>query len=111
MPDLVSYVLNGSKVYFEAGDRSSLTTRGHQVVEGRDLAEQVHSVAAAANEVSQGFRDQLAPDELELQFGVKVSADVNWLFIARASADASILVKLTWKREPGSSAPAAPTRP
>jgi Trypsin-co-occurring domain 1 len=49
--------------------------------------------------VSKGLRKRLAPGEIELEFGVKVSGEVGWFF-AKGSGEASMNVTLTW-RKPG----------
>ena len=42
------------------------------------------------------MRERLAPEEIELEFGVKISGEVGWWFFAKASGEASINVTLTW---------------
>ena len=44
------------------------------------------------------MRERLEPEEIELEFGVKVSGEVGWWFIAKASGEASINVTLTWRK-------------
>jgi hypothetical protein len=36
-------------------------------------------------QVSKGLRERLTPEEIELEFGVKVSGEVGWWFFAKAS--------------------------
>jgi len=55
------------------------------------------------------LRERLAPDEIGLEFGVKISGEVGWWFFAKASGEASINVTLTWRKPaeapPGSNGP------
>ena len=51
---------------------------------------------AMAEQVSKGLRARLAPEEIELAFGVKISGEVGWWFFAKASGEASINVTLRW---------------
>ena len=67
-----------------------------QIREGGPLADQLASVAAAADQVASGLRDELRPDEIELTFGVKISGGVNWWVFGKADGEASIQVKATW---------------
>lgn len=39
---------------------------------------------------------RLAPDEVELKFGLKVSGEVNWWFFAKNQAEGTIEVTLRW---------------
>jgi hypothetical protein len=39
------------------------------------------------------------PDEVEMEFGLKATGEVGNFAVAKASAEASYTVKLTWKRE------------
>jgi hypothetical protein len=39
----------------------------------------------------------LTPDEIKLEFGIKVSGEVNWWFFAKNKAEGTISVSLTWK--------------
>jgi Trypsin-co-occurring domain 1 len=102
MADFVRYELeDGSEVYFESSEGSLVSLRGGapDVVGAGKLGDRLRQVAGAAEEVSRGLRERLGPEEIELTFGVKVSGGVDWWFFAKASGDASINVKLTWKSE------------
>ena len=61
-------------------------------------------VAEAAEEVPGSLRSRLGPDEVSLEFGLKVSGSVNWFF-AKAQGEGTIKVTLTWA---GTSALATP---
>ena len=41
-------------------------------------------VAEAAEEVPGSLRSRLGPDEVSLEFGLKVHAEVNWWFFAKS---------------------------
>lgn len=101
MSDFVRYELeDGSEVYFESAEGSlvSLRSGSPDVVDAGRLGDRLQHIAAAAAEVSKGLRERLAPEEIELDFGVKVSGEVNWWFFAKANGEASMNVKLTWRR-------------
>jgi hypothetical protein len=51
---------------------------------------------------------RLKPEEIALEFGVKVSGEVGWFF-AKASGEASINVTLTWRKP--TEVPQAPVDP
>jgi hypothetical protein len=67
------------------------------VVDAGRLGDRLQHIAAAAEEVWKGLQERLAPQEIELAFGVKVSGEVGWWFFARANGEASMNVKLTWR--------------
>ncbi len=99
MADFVRYQLeDGSEVFFESAEGSLVSLRGGSpdVEDGGKLGNRLREISAAADEVSKGLREHLAPGVIELSFGVKVSGEVNWWFFAKANGEASINVKLTW---------------
>jgi Trypsin-co-occurring domain 1 len=112
MADFVKYQLdNDSEVYFETAEASLVSLRGGKadVVDAGKLGDRLRNIAAAADQVSKEMRGRLEPDEIELEFGVKVSGEVGWWFIARASGEASINVTLTWRKP--ADGPADPVDP
>lgn len=112
MADFVRYELeDGSEVFFESAEGSLVSLRGGapDVVDAGKLGDRLGHIAAAADEVSKGLRERLAPQELELDFGVKVSGEVNWWFFAKANGEASINVRLIWRKiTPEGSSPPPP---
>jgi hypothetical protein len=42
------------------------------------------------------LRSRLAPDEVDLEFGLKVSGEVNWWFFAKSQGEGTIKVTLKW---------------
>ncbi len=102
MADFVRYELeDGSEVFFETAEASLVSMRGGSadVVDAGKLGDRLRHIADAADEVSKGLRERLAPEEIHLEFGVKVSAEVNWWFFARSNGEASINVRLTWRKD------------
>jgi hypothetical protein len=101
MPDLVKYALNdGTEVYFEAAEGSLVSLRGGgqpDVVDGGRLGDRLDQVAGAAQEVAQSLRSRLTPDEIKLEFGVKVAGEVNWWFFAKTQGESTLNVTLTWQ--------------
>jgi NTP-dependent ternary system trypsin peptidase co-occuring protein len=101
MADFVKYELDdGSEVYFESAEASLVSLRGGdaEVADAGKLGDRLSHIAAAAEQVSKELREQLAPEEIALEFGVKMSGEVGWWFFAKASGEASINVTLTWKK-------------
>ncbi len=99
MAELVKYELDdGTEVYFESAESDLVSLRGGEpeVAEGGALQGRLQGVARAAEEVSSSLRSRLAPDEVELQFGVKISGEVNWWFFAKNSGEATVQVTLKW---------------
>jgi hypothetical protein len=107
--DFVRFQLDdgsGSEVYFEAAEGDLVALHGGQpdVIDAGRLRDRLSSVASAAEQVAQSLRSKLKPDEVSLEFGLKVSGEVNWWFIAKHAAEGTIKVKLTWKAAPENSA-------
>jgi Trypsin-co-occurring domain 1 len=101
MADFVKYELDdGSEVYFESAEASLVSLRGGdaEVVDAGKLGDRLSHIAAAADQVSKGLRERLKPEEIELEFGVKISGEVGWWFFAKATGEASLNVTLTWRK-------------
>jgi hypothetical protein len=97
--EFVRFTLDdGSAVVFEAAESELVRVHGGQpeVREGGRLSERLHGVAEAAEQVAGQLRSRLAPDEVSLEFGLKVSGEVNWWFFAKNQAEGTIKVTLTW---------------
>lgn len=74
----------------------------------RTFEDSLDGVRAAAASALRVFRDgSLRPDAVELEFGVKLSAEAGAV-IAKGSAEGHLVVKLSWSPEP---APAPVTAP
>jgi hypothetical protein len=60
----------------------------------------VQSVRGSANLLVSKLRDlSQPPDEMEVTFSLKTSAEVGTLFVAKGGAEASYHVALRWRRE------------
>ncbi len=97
--EFVRFTLDdGSEVVFEAAESELVRVHGGQpeVRDGGRLSERLHGVAEAAEQVAGQLRSRLAPDEVSLEFGLKVSGEVNWWFFAKNQAEGTIKVTLTW---------------
>ncbi len=108
MAEYVRYTLDdGSVVVFESAESSLVAMHGGEpeVLEGGKLAGRLAGVAEAAQQVAGSLRSRLTPDEVSLEFGLKVSGEMNWWFFAKAQSESTIKVTLTWS---GTAAAAEP---
>jgi hypothetical protein len=95
---VVSYQLDDDTVVrFEIEPTNEWTQVSSDQVLGR-IAEAVRPAVEGARAVLEKVRE-IAPDEIEVKFGIKVSGTANWL-VARAATEGNFEVTLTWK--PGS---------
>ena len=97
--EFVRFTLDdGSEVMFESAESDLVAPRGGQpdVREGGRLTERLQGVAEAAEQVAGSLRARLAPDEVSLEFGLKVSGEVNWWFFAKSAGEGTIKVTLKW---------------
>jgi hypothetical protein len=63
-----------------------------------DFGSAMRSVRSAAVEMARTFHDlPIAPDELEIAFGVKLGGSLGAI-IAKATGEANFTVKLNWKK-------------
>jgi hypothetical protein len=104
MNDLVRFDLDGgTSILVEVDD--SITpglervgrSRDGIVEAGRRLTDALAAVREAARESITTLR-ALSPDECELEFGVKLAADVGAV-IARTATEGHFTVKLSWRRQ------------
>ncbi len=106
MADLVEYQLDdGSTVLFESAEASLVSLHGGEpdVKDGGRLADRLSAIAKTAGQVAAAMRQNVGPDELALELGVKVAGEVNAWFFAKQQAEATIKVTLTWKKPTESS--------
>ena len=104
MAEFVKYTLeDDTEVFFESAESGLVSLRGGEadVADGGRLQGRLQSVATAAEQVSTSLRSRLAPDEVTLEFGMKVSGEVNWWFFAKNQAEATINVTLKWSPSAG----------
>jgi hypothetical protein len=107
--EFVRFTLDdGSEVLFESAESDLVALHGGppDVRDGGRLTARLQGVAEAAEEVAGSLRSRLVPDEVSLEFGLKVSSGVNWFF-AKAQGEGTIKVTLKWA---GNSALPAPPR-
>jgi hypothetical protein len=105
--EFVRFTLDdGSQVLFESAESDLVALHGGapEVRDGGKLTARLQQVAEAAEEVAGSLRARLVPDEVSLEFGLKVSGGVNWFF-AKAQGEGTIKVTLKWT---GNSASATP---
>ncbi|WP_317621052.1 CU044_2847 family protein [Streptomyces sp. CBMA123] len=78
----------------------------------RSLGEMVTGIRPVAQSFVDGFRGMAhAPDELNLEFGLSLSAEAD-VIISSTAAQANFKVSLTWHRPPEEpTVPIAPTEP
>src|SRR5436190_21253353 len=101
MAEFVKFTLDdGSEVFFESAesDLVALHSGEADVTDGGRLQARLESVANAANQVAESLRARLTPDEVALEFGLKVSGEVNCWFFAKSQAEGTINVTLTWRQ-------------
>jgi hypothetical protein len=99
--EFIKFTLDdGSEVFFESAESDLVALHGGEVdvVDGGRLQARLGSVAKAASQVADSLRSHLAPDEVALEFGLKVAGEVNWWFFAKNQAESTINVTLTWQR-------------
>jgi Trypsin-co-occurring domain 1 len=108
MVQFVRFTLDdGSEVLFESAENDLVTLhRGGppEVRDGGKLTARLKGVAEAAEEVAGSLRARLVPDEVSLEFGLKVSGGVNWFF-AKAQGEGTIKVTVKWAANSASAAP------
>ena len=107
MAEFVRFTLDdGSEVLFESAESDLVALHGGQpdVLDGGRLTERLQEVAEAAEEVAGSLRSRLVPDEVSLEFGLKVSGGVNWFF-AKAQGEGTIKVTLKWAGNAASATP------
>lgn len=116
MSEFVRFTLDdGSEVVFESAESDLVALRGGQpdVREGGRLTDRLRGVAEAAEQVAGSLRSRLVPDEVSLEFGLKVSGEVNWWFFAKAASEGTIKVTVKWAGDAAATESASPseTRP
>jgi hypothetical protein len=112
MAEFVRFTLDdGSEVMFESAESDLVTARGGQpdIREGGRLTERLQGVAETAEQVARSLRSRLAPDEVSLEFGLKVSGEVNWFF-AKSQGEGAIKVTLRWTGNAAATASVTPPR-
>ena len=112
MAEFVRYTMDdGSVVVFESAESDLVAQHGGapEVRDGGRLTARLQGVAEAAEQVAGSLRSRLVPDEVSLEFGLKVSGEMNWWFFAKAATEGTIKVTVKWSGdtpEPASAADA-----
>lgn len=97
-PEIVKYHVNGSTVaQFEIDPVDGFVPAGAGEVLGQVRAAAAPAIAAARELLEQAR--ELAPDGVQVKFGVKVTGTANWL-VARAATEGNFEVTLTWQPIP-----------
>ena len=108
MAEFVRFALDdGSEVLFESAESDLVALHGGppEVRDGGKLTARLQEVAEAAEQVAGSLRARLVPDEVSLEFGLKVSGGMNWFF-AKAQGEGTI--KVTVKLAGNSASATAP---
>jgi hypothetical protein len=102
---IVKYQLDDSTVVgFEVEPGDGWHQAGAKEFIGK-VREEVTPAVEAAKAVLDQVKE-IAPDGVEVKFGVKVTGEANWI-VAKAATEGSFEITLTW--EPGSEKPATST--
>jgi hypothetical protein len=95
----------GAVAWFEVDDDDRWhAASGESSVVGR-LEESLEPLLAAARMVLDKAR-AMAPDEVEVSFGAKLSGEVGWVF-SKATAEGNLTVTLRWKADSLDSRPSS----
>mgnify|MGYP001047850717 FL=1 len=105
---------DGAVIVVEGVDEESgalMVSRGDGPAQAaRTFENALDSVRSAAESALRVFRDgALRPDSLELEFGVKLSAEAGAV-IAKGAAEGHLVVKLSWSPGPSLPDPEAAAR-
>lgn len=105
MSELIEFKLDdGTVVMFEglqdARSGPQRVTRGGEVEPAKaekTLNQAIHTAKIAAELVLNSFKEMNAPDEINLEFGVKLAVKAG-VVIASADSEATFKVALKWKK-------------
>ncbi|MDQ7909900.1 CU044_2847 family protein [Phytohabitans sp. ZYX-F-186] len=99
----MEFVLSdGSTVLFESEGvlDGGLVTEHSGVSDGSRnggrLRERFERIAATAQEISTTLRQNLAPDEVEVELAVKVNGEAGAFMFAKSTAEAAVTIRLRW---------------
>lgn len=103
MSGTVEFVLSdGSTVLFESEgvfDGDLVTEHGGASDGSRSggrLRERFERIAATAQEITTTLRDNLTPDEVEVELAVKVNGEAGAFMFAKSKAEAAVTIRLKW---------------
>lgn len=93
--EIVTYEVDGKTVVqFEIDPVDGFHPAGIDTVAGRVREASAPAIEAARELLEQARR--LAPDAVQVKFGVKVTGTANWL-VARSSMEGNFEVTLSWQ--------------
>ncbi|OQW90327.1 MAG: hypothetical protein BWK79_20250 [Beggiatoa sp. IS2] len=101
---VVQFTLDdGSQMYVETTEDSASSQRVSKSREGIEEAEKSFSQAIAhlkpaAEKVLQAFKEMNSPDEVRLEFGLRLSGKVGAIFVS-ADSEATFKISLLWKKQ------------
>lgn len=94
---VVTYALDDDVVSIEIAPIEGFVPVGAETVAGH-VRRAVGPAVAAAREVLEQTR-AMAPDTVQVKFGVKVTGTANWL-VAKAATEGNFEITLTWGAQP-----------
>lgn len=102
--NIVQFTLDdGSQMYVEtaedtaSGQRVSKSREGIEEAE-KGFSEAIAHIKPAAEKVLQAFREMNSPNEIRLEFGIKLSGKVGAIFVS-ADSEATFKISLTWRNQ------------
>lgn len=104
MPFLEIPIEGSGSVYLETeaapGARpvSTFGERAQQAVASLDAS--LGSIQQLATRLADRLREAGGPDQIAVEFGVKASAELRALVVAKGEGEANFTIKLTWERAP-----------
>jgi hypothetical protein len=103
MKNILEFELDGESVYVEVEESeigARRTGRREDGVEktGKKFTEVISRIRPVAEAVFNGLREMQSPDEIGLEFGIKLNATAGVIFAAGGS-EATFKVALKWKNE------------
>lgn len=104
MKDLIMFEMDGQPVYVEAElseseksmQRVTRSGKREPVQAESRFVDALASVKPAAQHVLDTFREMNTPDEIALEFGLKLTAKAGAVFVASAGSEATFKVSLKW---------------
>jgi len=80
-----------------SGQRVSKSREGIEEAE-KSFTDAVAHIKPAAEKVLQAFREMNSPNEIKLEFGIKLSGKVGAIFVS-ADSEATFKISLTWRNQ------------
>lgn len=94
---LLSYKLDtGEKIFIEIDDDSERISKGTYVEASDRLEDALKHISPVAQRVMDSLRDINNPDEINMEFGLKFSAQAGVVFTS-VNSDVTFKVSVKWK--------------